>query len=190
MININVRDMREELKKLDSCINEYNDIHRSLFQTLSIATDNWKDSNSIVFNEKIYKQKNNSEKIFNEVKDRRNLFSYILTSYETIGNDIKFDLNIKNDINNEFDFAISKLRDSINHYNNAYDYGVGNYSSGIAGIMAIDCNCSEVEKLIQKIESVKSEINNIFNRLEYIEQQISNKIEQLEIVNVEYFDMN
>lgn len=170
-MKINVLEMSNELKKLNDNLSDYEELYQSIFREVDIAKTYWNDGYAETFSNAMLNEKHQSDKLFQELSSRRNIYQYVRDEYSRSGNKISYDLNRKNDFYARMGDLKSKLSEAKNKLIEAYDGGLGYYSVSCAGgyqnflndtleyyMRIVDECCSEVERYLSDFENIENQV--------------------------------
>ena len=177
MNKVCVNDMKIELEKLETNLDEYNDLYLTIFHELSIALENWKDNRSLQFSEDLYLEKQQTKKFIESLKDRRDIYKYIVTEYSKIGNIISFNLSKKSSFDQKTTAVKNALNAAIRQGENAA-YSIGHYRVSEAGYFVQEKR--KINDMIKQIDSIKTQVDSILSEIGLIESNVKKKIDKLE----------
>lgn len=184
MLEINTSELKNIIDSLNSLINEYELIQLNIFNQLKNCTINWQDGNSLVFDDKIYLDKQESKRILELLNEKKELYDYIYRSYSDIGKKIRFNLNGKNAIIYAIDDCCNKATSIINEFyniNRSFYYSEQN---------SIFYQKDRIIGVRNQLSEIKNSIIKLYDRIEVIEREIKNKITKLEKIKINDFDFN
>lgn len=169
-MEINTSELKNKITSLENLLNEYEEIKLNLFNQLKNSVINWQDGNSIQFDNAMYVEKQETEKIYESMLNKKKLFQTIYERYCDIGNKISCKLGNKNALIRTVDYCISYANSAISAFD-GIDTSVAGSAIGLKS----------------RIEGVKSELGNIrerliqlFDKIEAAEVEIRAKVKELE----------
>lgn len=181
MVDVDTIELKNYIDSLNSLIEEYEEIKLNLFNQLNNSFMNWQDGNSLVFESKIFEEKQEASLILTSLKNKKDVFSLIYNKYVEIGKQIKCNLDNKESLIRNIDGVINETNSVINSFNGV-DMG---YFGG--DIMAAK---NKIVAAKGKLIEVKDSVSKMYNRIEEMERLINNKIKELEVVKINSFDFN
>lgn len=179
-MEININSLKQELSALNKLIEEYNINNLNMYNTFSSTTPYWIDPHSILFQNNINFEKIKVTKTYNEMIELKDIYNYMITSYQNIGDKIKINISGRENILNKFDNIISMINSIINKYNNL-DYSFANVNI----ITMLNKEKTELNQTKERIINLKTDIYKKFNYIENIEREIALKISR---INIEYLE--
>ena len=182
MLLIDLTELSNQINKLDNLIDEYEEIQLNIFNQLKDASINWNDGNSLIFNEKMYDDKKESELFLMYIKEKKELFNFIYTNYSQIGKKISCNLEKKNDVVSLINSCLFQTRAILNEFNQintSFNY----YEQD--NILQQRQKIIDVDKIIKDI---KYNIETTYTKIEKLEKVVQKKVQELEEIDVEEFD--
>ncbi|MBR1376443.1 MAG: hypothetical protein IJ565_01380 [Bacilli bacterium] len=176
MNEIKVDKLKDEVVKLNKLIDDYEDNYLNMYHEIMNSNSDWIDGNSITFFSEKDLEKQKRELGVDELKNVSNIYQYIASSYETLANNIKYDLDKKNTINSEINEYIKKINSIIRDYSNLSTKYV---DSSIR--IAINNEITKLRKTKSKAKILRNTLEEIFNNIEEIEKNVNSKISQIKI---------
>ena len=177
-MKVNVGEMSDKLRKLNSNLSEFEGLYQSMFRETEIARSYWNDGYAEAFSNAMKNEKMQSDKLFQELSARRDVYQYVRDQYSRSGNKIEYDLNRKND----FYLRLGELKDKIGEARRklieAYDGGLGYYSVSCAGQYQYVLD-NVFDYYIRIIDECRSELERYLSDFENIEIQTARKIDSL-----------
>lgn len=174
-MEINVEKVKIELDKYNRLLEDYEDVYLRLYHELNFSSSYWNDENSIKFFEKIKSDKNKNYLCILELKEIKKIYNYIVTSYESIGKKIFFDLKKKNSLYDKFDNFIVTLDKIIKLYEEL------DYENLTEEKIIIEEELKEIQKIKPKILLIKENVMDLFEQLEEIEKNIHYRLSKIKI---------
>ena len=181
MVNIDVLMLEDTLKMLNNTIADYEEVNRNIFNTLKQSSFFWNDGVARNFFDSLDNQQNNDMMVINNLKENKELISYMVNSYLVIGKKIKCNLNSKDTISSKIKEILQDISSTLSIYNRL-DTSFCPYERNLLN--------KEKNNLIQVYNSLNtmfSEITKSFNKIEEIEKNVNSKIEKLNDYVVEKF---
>ena len=117
-MEINIGHLKTELSNLNKLLEEYNINNLNMYNELSKTGSYWIDNHSIMFSNTISFEKLKVNKVYKEMKELKEIYQYMIISYQDIGNKIKINISGREDVLNKFDNITSMINKVINEYNN------------------------------------------------------------------------
>lgn len=180
MININVKDLNNEIVKMDNLIDDYNDVYLNLFNSINFLQNYWKGSTADRYFYNVIEEKVETEKLLNEIKLQYNIYLYIYDNYKNIGNKIRCNLDSKETIINKINNCIEKTKEIINMYTVIID-DYNDYEEKNRLIKLKD----RMKNVLSKYETSKKTIKETYGKIEDIEQEINKKLAKIDFMFIE-----
>lgn len=182
MIEVNVIDLKKEIDEITKYINEYEEIQLNLFNQLKESTINWQDGYSKQFESKIYLDKQEALTFLQQLKSKKEIYTFIYNKYNELGKRISCNLNNKNTIINSLDNCISQANSIINQFNridNSFYYWE---------YQTISTCENKIIDIKNKLNNSLSRVRSLYQKVESIEKDINAKIKELEDIKINDFD--
>lgn len=177
-MRVNVEQMREQLRKVNNDLSEYDNIRSSLFREIDMATTFWNDKRTRQFSQGISYEKNQASRLYNELTSRRDVYQYVADEYSRSGNVINYDPYRKGDLSSQLSSAKWRINDGINKLRDAFDSGLGYYSVSAAGTFQNVLN-NELEYFKRILDECDSEVNRYLSTFDSIEREANRKVNRL-----------
>ena len=167
------------IKSFYNQIKEFNENYETnylnFYNELNQAINYWQDNNSKKLYEQIFLEKNNYNKILNDLKSLEFIFKTIFDKYEAIGNQIYYIRENKKILYNIFEQYINKINESINYINSldlSFCPDIQNQILNLKTILIDSKNKikkinNTTKKIISDIEKKENEINALLSKLDY-----------------------
>lgn len=183
-MKIDLKGLQLEIDKLDKTINSYEKNILNLYNQLSSVSIYWKDKNALRFIENVNVVKKQANVKLIELKSVKESLKYLIYKYESIGQQIEFDLKKKTIINKIFDDYILKL-EKINKKYNQIDLVYFNSLSDAFIKQQIT-----IQSIENDIKNIKFNINRTFDKLEEIELQFAQRLKKIKVDYIREMDLN
>lgn len=180
-MNINIEKLKVEVRELSNLINEYETIYYNLYNELSGCSSFWNDNNSVVFFDDVNIEKVNVGDTIKELREICSLYDYLIDKYGYIGNKLKFNIGLKDDILLKFDKYLDRIYNLLGEFRSLEFSFSPSIASNLYG--DIDRLINVANMLVRLKDKVKKQ----FNLFEEIEKEISLKISR---INIEVFKEN
>lgn len=183
MVKIDIEELDQEITKLDQLIELYEQIKSNLFNTITSSSAYWHDNKAVKFYDAIEKEKNKTEVLVGNIKDRRDLFFFILTRYKELGKKITCDLETKDAVIEKYDFLLSEIEMILKKYKDldiSFDSELKN---------KIDKQIDEYEKINIDLQVSREKIREYYNIIEDIEKKVTFKLSKLSITKINEFEI-
>ena len=180
MIDIDLTKLKNEIDKVKVIIDEYEEIQQNIFNQLKDSCINWQDGNSLVFEEKTYHEKQESELLLLSLKNKKEIYDFIYNSYSEIGKKIKCNLESKKNVLSSIENCISKTSIILNDFNKI-DTSFYYYEKND---ICKQKNC--IKNIHRSLTNIKNSISKMY--AEKIEKEILIKIQELDNIKVNDFD--
>lgn len=182
MIDVNVGNLKENIDKLQSIIDKYENTQLNIFNQLKESTVNWQDGNSIKFENSIYLEKKESNLFLQSLQNKKDIYDYICKKYGEIGNKIECYLNNKSSLLNAIDICYNETVNILNEFdkiNTDFYYKEQD---------AIFLQKQKIKEVREELKTVKSLTSQLFIKIENIEKNIKEKIVTLNEIKINAFD--
>lgn len=182
MIDVNVGNLKENIDKLQSIIDEYENTQLNIFNQLKESTINWQDGNSIKFENSIYLEKKESNLFLQSLQNKKDIYDYIFKKYGEIGNKIECYLNNKNSLLNVIDICYNETVNILTEFdkiNTDFYYKEQD---------AIFLQKQKIKEVREELKTIKSLTSQLFVKIENIEKSIKDKIVTLNEIKINTFD--
>lgn len=174
-MNINVKNIEAELQCLNNLIEDYEDIYLNLYNEISSVSFFWQDKNEVRFIDNINADKQKIRTTIEELISISEIYSYLVTSYQKIGNSIRCNLSAKNGVISRLDTYILKLDNIILVYS-SLDLS---FCTSIA--QQINNQKNILIHQLKKAQKIKQSLQQKFNEIEKIEKVINLKISKIKL---------
>lgn len=181
-MEIKVSRIKEELSELNTLIEDYELSYLNLYNIVNDMTNYWQDGYSERFFKDVEIKKINVSNTIEEIKNIKDVYKYLVSKYESIGNTIKFDLNYKNSVITYLDTCIEQCKNIISSYG-SLDISF----CGEAGSIRNEISLVKVNK--ERLENYKEKLKKIINYIEESEKEIASKISSISIEIIEVQDI-
>lgn len=181
MISVNVVEIEKDLIRLNKLLNEYETTYQTLFNELNSSSFFWKDGYSEKFMQVLPKERAKITSNYANMVDLRNIYSYIMEQYGSIGDKIAINEDYRGNILEKFNKLISELSSIISQYNHL------NTSFCPTERTIINSEKSRWTKVYNQLNAEKEIIKELFDKIEKIEFQIITKLSKITENNVEDF---
>ena len=182
-MEIKVSRLKEELNNLNNLIEDYELNYLNLYNVVNDMAYYWKDDG---YGDRFFKdvetKKIDVGNTIDEIKNVKNIYKYLVSKYESIGNKIEFNLNYKTNVITYLDTCIEQCKNIINSYN-SLDLSF----CGEAGSIRNEMNLVRENK--EKLENYKKELKKILDYIEETEKTITTKISNINIEAIEIQDV-
>ena len=183
-MDVNIENLKENIKELNLFIEEYESNSRNLYNELSNCSIFWQDNKSTMFFEKVNIEKIAINESINEIKEIYKIYTYILNKYSQIGNKIKFDIKLKNEIITKCDKYINYINDikyDLRNLDYEFDYTIAN---------KIYNEINKLGYIINDLTELKKNIKKHFELFEEIEKEVNLKISKIKIDVLKLTEIN
>ena len=171
---VRVDRLREELNNYNNILNKYEDLKLKFYSELKHISTLWEDGNTPKFFDKVDTERLDCEEIIKNMKSVYEVYYYIVKSYETIGNEISFDLSKRDTVMVKFDNCINELEYIINIYDNMDLTYIEERDRYLNQRKSLDETKKELIDYKEKIDKILSDINDI-------EIQVNSKIRKIDV---------
>jgi len=173
-MRISVNEVKNLNSRLKTSISSYESKYMQYYNYLNQTENDWYDEKAKMYFQTIEEDKINDYNTLQEMKSIHNIYSFLVKSYEEIGNKIYYNPEQKERINILLDDIIEECNNIINAYNNI---GIYNYSER----SMLFNQKNEFMKMLEKAKKCKSTINTKISKIEKIEKSSLEKFKALEV---------
>lgn len=174
-MKINTANLKTEVTKLNKLITNYEETFLNLYNELSLSSNYWEDNTSKLFTQKVTTEKLEVKNTITELNDLKEIYEYLITKYEELGNKIEIFPQTKTSILSKFNNYIEKISETIKLYQE----------------LNLDFCPKEAKKILKHLEKLQKFENDIiilkekvkkhFEQIEEIEKEVNLKISKLKI---------
>lgn len=182
MIQIDTINLRNEINTLNSYIDECEEIQLNLFNQLKDSCINWQDGYSQKFDSKMYLEKQKSNEMIQNLKDKVAVYDFVCDEYSSIGKVISCNLDGKNKITEQIDKCRLLIGSVGRKYYDIDFWGAAGYDFETEATRLLD--------LKEKLLSMKNSTHSTFYKIDKIEKQAKLKIDQLDKFNLDDFEFD
>lgn len=179
MIEINVKDLNENVTELNNIILSYQESDLNLFNMMKNLTLFWQDNHAKIFFDQLEKEQISRSQLIKEIQKRKDIYQYIYNEYHHFGNKIKCNLDAKDVVINKIDNCIQKTKEIIELFNQI------DITKNYKGREKIIKDREKMVNILTDYENSKIEIKKFFDQIEKIEQEINLKKENLDNVKID-----
>lgn len=172
---IKVNSLKTEFNQLNKLIESYNLTVLNLYNELSYSNNYWQDGHSLLFYDNARIEKQNNLKIVSELIEIKDVYSFLISNYEVLGNHIKCELPNKYAVLNKIDAYINKIKEIIASYN-GLDLS---FCPAEAGMISSQVNGLNNE--LKRINDVRAKISGYYSKIEDIERTVNLNISKIDI---------
>ena len=181
IVDINIKQLESITMELSKLIDECEEAELNIFYQLKDVCFNWKDGNSLLFDEKIKNEKINTQVFLDAIQNKKDLFEYIYNEYKTIGNKIYYNLEKNDVIIKNIGICIAKLNSAI------YELDSVDKSFYYEELTLINNKKNEIISIRNNLKSISDSIVSLYNRVLLIEGRIKAKISRFENIKINSF---
>jgi len=181
MVKVNTKALKEMIDQLSELQNLHKEATLDLFKTVEHLSLFWQGDQAVLFFVKIREEKNNAEKIRNNLKKRENIYRYIYQEYSRFGQTIACDYESKDALIKKLDYGIEQLNLIVNRFNNLYTFF--NFSQK----EAVVAQRSTVTQVRNTWQSYRSKLNQFLIKVENIEAEVRRRIQALDEMEIKHF---
>lgn len=182
-MEVNTINLSSEIHKMNSLINEYEDIFLNLYNEINNSSFFWNDNNSVSFYNNANLEKIKVRQTIFEIENVRNIYVYINEQYSTLGKIIKFDLENVEKIYEYFTYCNEQVKNIIRSHN-SLNIGVCSEINGL-----INSNYSLLSKIQEDLQLLKTSTKNALIKIENVEKEVRNKINHMDIEYIKESDI-
>jgi len=185
-MEIKISELKTEIKKLNSLIENYEEIYLNFYNVVNDGDNYWKDDYADLFYEEAKNKKTKIRNFKDELDELKHLYELIVAKYEYIATrNIIFDFTNKDSIYSQIDNCINMYQNIISSYS-SLDTSVCE-GSELSNIMNSQSKLREAK---EKLTKYKLDLIKTINYIEKTELEINHKISSitLEILNIEKVD--
>lgn len=174
-MQVNVSSLKNELDKLNSNLDNYNDIYLNLYNELKNSHVNANSYKTTLFYDSVNNEKLLTQIFYDELVSLKKIYDYIYNNYKEIGKVIKFDLDKQSEIFNKLSQIKIKL-DNLNRKNSSVQVSTCPKISNL-----ISGNMNNIYSIKKNIITLEKEYKIIFKKIEYTERTIENTVNRFNI---------
>ena len=174
-MEVKVTEIKSNLKKLKNNISKFEQAIMDMNNIFNSLSTCWNDAKASVFFEEINSQKKAFDIQIEQLQQTVNIYSSIISQYNEFGNNIYFDLDQKESIENMFNQYINKLNSINGSYNNLNLW----FNPPEKWMILNDKNLNN--KVINELENIKAGVRMNFINIEKIEKNIVRQISKADI---------
>ena len=182
-MEIRVDSLKDTTNKLNHLIEDYEAIYLNFYNQISFATSFWNDSHSVAYFQEIERQKLKIKTTIQEMKDVKDVYTYLFQKYQNLGNKIVCYLDKQDETIHSFNQYIEKLNFIIQLYNNL------NLSFCTREARCIRSERSRLIAMRNKMETVRDETKKTFNTIREIEHEVNYRISKITIEVMKEMDI-
>lgn len=182
MIEININEIKNNINSLQTLIEQYEEIKLNIFNNLKDVCINWQDGNSLVFDNKIFLEKQETELLIETIKAKKEVFNFIYEKYSDIGRKIRCNLNNKITLLNTIDNCYNQTINILNEFNKI------DRSFYYTELNSIQNQKEKIITVKNKISIIKTQTSKLYSKIEIIEEEVKKKIKELEEIKINSFD--
>ncbi len=178
MIEVNTLDLINAIDKLTNLINNYEEIQLNLFNQLEEICNDWQEPNSNQFTEQVYEDRKETDLLIQNLKEYKDVYSYIYNQYSNIGKTIMCNSEHKTKVSDAIQACeeqASQIINSLNTIDNSFEYKEYN---------DIQNQKQKIIEIKNNLAQIKTTINETFNKITTIENHIKIKISKLEEIHI------
>ena len=176
MIEVNVSNLKTNVKELEKSIKTLEEIKLNMFNQLEDSCVNWHDGHSLVFNGKMLDDSHEADKILLNLKQKRDLYDYITIKYGEIGSIIKCNFESEENLNSKITECINSDDEVLQELTNIH--------------FDVYPTINQLFKSKETINNFKTSIKNILIQIRENEQSIGKKIDELDLIKIEPLDFD
>ena len=182
IVDVDIKQIGIYISELSNLVDEYEEAQLNIFNQLKDSCNNWRDGNSLDFNDQIKDEKNSSNLFLGEIQNNQRVLSYIYNEYKTIGSKLHFNMSKKESIVNAIENAISKANTAMNAINSI------DSSYSFSALSSIRAQYEVIKSARRELQSMKDKIIALYNKVKAIEDNISSKVAALDDINITNFN--
>ena len=179
MNEVNVLDLKNEIAKFNSLIDTYQENYLNLYNEIKNSNIYWLGTKATRFYIAKEEEKLKIDITFEELNSIKDIYSYIVSRYGKLGDNIKFNLNNRDELLSKTNTYINKLKRVLSIYQRL-DYSYASYSvkNNIYGQM------NNIRIMISNATKLRDNIKRIVNEILESENKIRRMINQIQINNL------
>ena len=181
-IRINLKKIKQHIKRYNDLINEYEYNYLNYYNIISSISFLWNDENSKKFLLSVSNEKKYCKELLSELNLTNDVYKYIYTKYSKFGEEIYINIEKINTIINKFDKCIEQATQIFNIYKNL------NYSKKYS--LFILEQTKRIENIIIELKNSKEQLKKHVNEIEQIERNIKNRLNKINISIIKETDIS
>ncbi|HBA37658.1 MAG TPA: hypothetical protein DCY94_02955 [Firmicutes bacterium] len=182
MVEVDTTKLKTELTKLQTFIDEYEEIELNLFNQLNSSLIDWQDGNSIRFENQVNLDRKESNLYFGTIQSKKNLFDFIYEKYRELGKRISCNLNSKTSVMRTVEDCYNQAAGLIRDFD-SIDRSLDRTLTTL-----IDLNKKNVMQARDNLSEMKVQIKRMYDRIEAIEKEVETRIKNLERTKINDFE--
>lgn len=180
---VNTINLSSEIHKMNSLINEYENIFLNLYNEINNSSFFWNDNHSIAFYNNTNLEKLKVRQTITELKYVEDIYSYVYQNYSEFGRVIKFDLENFEKVYENFNLCNEQIKNVIRGHN-GLDTSVCSEISGL-----INNNYTLLASMQEDLQLLKTSTKNALVKIENTEKEVRNKINHMDIEYIKESDI-
>lgn len=183
-MQIKVNHLKTYLDMISKKLKNYEEDCRNFYNELNNISSYWQDNHAERFFDNVLIEKNKIDTMQNEILSIKDVYKYMVESYEKIGNKLEFNLDLKEDTLYHIDTYIAKLENIIFSYNRL------NLSFCSKEKQILENHKQELIREVEYVQKVKENLKKIFGQIEEIEKNIQYKLSKLNLEVIKETDIS
>ena len=181
MNSVDVNGLKQTINRYNALIDRYQNYYLNFYNEIKNSKLYWVDPHALRFYEAKDIEKQKIDISYEELVNFRDLYSYIVRRYESIGNYISFNLNNRESLMSRFSSYINSLNNILNNYNRL-DYSFA--SSYIQN--QINSQKNNLNRMINTARETQNNIRRLCDQIKDIEDRIQNMVNNFDIQVLPY----
>ena len=174
-MEIKLEKLEVENNKLKQLLNEYESNYLNIYNELESTSFIWQGEESNDFNHKVETDKIKLKNTYEELKQLDSVYNYLINDYQSIGQDIFFDMDKISGLNDYFDKTLTSIVSVIDYYD------ILDTSFCPAEASIIDRQKNEIGQAEKDLFKVKQDTKSTFDKIDKIERTVNSKLSGVDV---------
>ena len=183
-MKININNLKTEIIKLNTLIEEYEEIYLNLYNEISSCSLYWTDETSNKFFDNLNIEKLKVKNTITEMTDIKDIYEEVIRKYEIIGNKLEINPKKKNQILTKFNNYLDNMYELLDLYRELNLDFCQTEATKIYSHMDI------IIEVTNNVVELKEKIKKQYEYIEEIEKTINLKISKIKIEYLTETDAN
>ncbi len=183
-MQVQVNHLKTYLDRISKSLDNYESDCQNFYNELNNASSYWEDEHAKKFFDSVLQEKIKIDTMQNEILSIKDVYKYMVESYEKIGNKLEFNLDLKEDTLYRIDTYIVKLENIISSYNSL------NLSFCSKEKQTIENHKQKLIREVEYVQKVKENLKKTFGQIEEIEKNIQYKLSKLNLEIIKETDIS
>ncbi len=174
-MEIKLEKLEVENDKLKQLLNEYENDYLNIYNELELNSSIWEGEEANEFNNKVETDKTKVKNTYEELKKLDDVYNCLINEYQSIGQNIFFDMDKKDELNAFFEKTLASIVSVIDYYD------IIDTSFCPAEASIINQQKSEIKQIEKDIFKIKQDTKSTFEKIDKIERTIDSRLSSIDI---------